>query len=365
MKSLKKMQIKQLELKQFRNVEDVSLDFPENITVFVGNNGQGKTNIIESIVFLGSGRSFRVNDDKILIQNGKEFAKAEAVMDSGHLLKIVVSEQGKYLQVNHSPLKKLSDFIGYCNVILFNPDDLNFFTDAPKIRRRSVDFELGKLSKDYIGILSRYTQVLTQRNALLKSRNIDFSLLEILDSQLIEYQIPIIKQRNAFIARLEPVVERFYQAMSQTSTRVNFEYRSPVSVDSSILANLTKRMQEMHQRDLDIRATQVGIHRDDYVFKMDGVPVINTASQGQKRMLMIAFKLALVSLVYELQGAYPILCLDDLFSELDESRRKMVLKMIPDAVQVFITTTDMQFIQTERNLNVFHVNKGIIHKEVI
>ncbi|WP_240915974.1 DNA replication/repair protein RecF [Erysipelothrix sp. HDW6C] len=358
------MRVNQLTLQQFRNVSQMGLDFPHNLTVFIGDNGQGKTNIIESLVFLSSGRSFRVNDDRYLIQDKKQFAKIDAILDSKHRLGVVISEQGKFLQVNQNVIKKLSDFIGYCNVVLFNPDDLNFFTDAPRKRRRDVDFELGKISKDYLAILSRYTRVLSERNAYLKSKALDTDYLEVITDELVSVQIPIIKQRNAFRKRIEPRINHYYQMITQQDVHVTLDYRCSVSPeDEDIKTSLHTKMKESLRRDQELRMTQVGIHRDDFVFKVEGIPVVNVSSQGQKRMLMIAYKLALVDLIFESQGYYPILCLDDLFSELDETRRKLVIEILPAAMQVFITTTDLRFIMTERELNVFDVRGGHVHKE--
>lgn len=357
------MRVNRLYLQQYRNIESLDFTFKHNLTVFVGNNGQGKTNIIESLVFLSSGRSFRVLDDTLLIKQGHEFASIDALIDESYRLRVVLSEKAKYLQVNKQVIRKLSEFLGHCNVVLFSPDDLNFFTEAPRKRRRDIDYEMGKLSKRYLELISSYSKVLSERNAYLKKAMPDPIYHEIVTQSLIELQIPIMKQREAFSLAISPLMTQWYQRFNGSDDIVTIEYKGPVSVDEDCVETLTRRYQEFQQREIDMRVTQLGVHRDDYTMKLNGEPVINIASQGQKRMIMVAYTFALVSLIYEKQSQYPILCLDDLFSELDETRRKRVLEMIPPTMQTFITTTDLRFIQTSNPMNLYHIDQGRILKE--
>lgn len=354
------MNIKTLALQQYRNITKSTLSFDNQICVFVGNNGQGKTNLVESLVFLATGRSFRVNDDKLLVEHGKEFASIEALLDSGKTLKVVISNQGKYLQVDRKVVKKLSDFVGICNVILFSPDDLNFFSDSRRRRRHDVDLELGKISKDYMRLLTEYNRLLIERNACLKQSSVDDVYLEILTNSIIEKSIPIIEQRIAFMRRLEPYINKIYSYLTQDTSHINISYIGPINNQSVEFDALYEKYKDNLIKDLSFKATQVGIHRDDFIFKIDGVPVLNVASQGQKRMLMLSFKLALLFLIKDKTGSFPILCLDDLFSELDATRRKRVLEILPKDVQVFITTTDIAFINTERPVQIMNVSKGIV-----
>ncbi|UPU38431.1 DNA replication and repair protein RecF [Erysipelothrix sp. Poltava] len=192
------MKVKNLELKQFRNISNLNLSFNKNINVFVGDNGQGKTNIIESLVYLSSGRSFRVSSDEYLIQYGNEFLSVIAdIEDQNNTqnLKVVLSSAGKYLQVNQQPLKKMTEFIGRCNVVLFNPEDINFYSNSPRKRRREIDFELGKMSKRYLNQLSLSNKLLSERNAYLKNKNVDQDYLEILTEKLVDASILIIEMR--------------------------------------------------------------------------------------------------------------------------------------------------------------------------
>lgn len=354
------MNIKSLALQQFRNISKTYLKFEKNLIVFVGDNGQGKTNIIESLVFLSTGRSFRVSDDKQLIQSEQQFARIDAVVDNGDYVHVAISSQGKYLNVNKRVIKRLSDFVGTCNVVLFNPEDLNFISDSKKRRRNDVDLELGKLSKNYLNLLNQYQMILSERNALLKNQTIDFDYLDILTHKLVTTMIPIYQQRNSFCKRIQGDIASIFSVLSESTNQVELRYQGPVNDDLMTSDYLMEKFRTGLDRDLMLKATQIGIHRDDYIFTLDGEQLINRASQGQKRLIMLAYKLALVNLVKEKKGYYPILCLDDLFSELDATRRKSVLEILPESLQVFITTTDLEFIKTHKPVQIFRVEQGMI-----
>lgn len=354
------MLIKNLVLQQFRNFSKADLHFTKAITVFVGNNGQGKTNLVESLVFLATGRSFRVRDDSVLIQHKQVVATIDAVLESGKHLKVAISSKGKHMVVNGGAVSKVSDFIGHCNVILFAPDDLSFFTDSKRRRRHDIDLELGKISKGYLKLLGDYNKMLSERNALLKQPQWDLVYMDLVTNSLIDKMLPIIKQRLTFSQRLEPHINKIYRFLTQDTSEIKIIYNGPLNDSSYTHGNLKLRFDASLERDKHLKASQIGIHRDDFTFMMDGNPINEVASQGQRRMIMLAYKLAVLFLVKEKTGSYPILCLDDLFSELDKVRRQRVLKLLPEAVQVFITTTDISFIETNRDIQIVHVNNGEI-----
>lgn len=363
------MKINTLTLRNFRNIDATTIRFNDGLNLIVGNNGQGKTNLVESVVFLSSGRSFRVQDDSVLIQNNEFFTKIHAQIlknDNENILEIVISNDGKYLKINNKVLKKLSEFIGLFNVVLFEPNDLNFFSQTPRLRRKDVDYELGKISEGYLKQLSLVMRLLNERNSYLKHSKIDDDFLDILTQKLVSASIPILKIRHEFVLRLQKRMIPLYKKLTESNDSISLEYRSCVSMsEPSLEAALLAKMNESRKRDLDLKMTHVGIHREDFIFKINKVPVVNIASQGQRRLLMIVFKLAIVELIYERNKEFPVLCLDDLFSELDEKRRQLVLEAIHEDVQVFITTTDMSFVETERNLKILRVSSGNIVEEVV
>lgn len=361
------MRINSVQLRQFRNLKQVSLNFDKNINVLIGNNGQGKTNFIEALVYLSSGRSFRLQNDINLVQKDKEFAeiKAELFKSNNRInLRAVLSDQGKYFQVNQESIPLMSDFIGNCNVVLFNPDDLQFFTSTPSKRRREFDFELGKMSKKYMSHLSIASKLLSERNAYLKIQAIDHDYLKIITDQLIQESIYIIQSRDALVKKLEPMINEKYQYLSDSQSQIEIEYKTSITNLKNIKSELDDKMLSSLQRDLDFKITHIGIHRDDYIFKMNGMPVSNVASQGQKRMIILAYKLALVDLIYSKSKEFPVLCLDDLFSELDKTRRKRVLMALDKDLQVFITSTDKEFIENRTQVSLFNVVEGEINREV-
>lgn len=356
------MKLDSLSLVNFRNINEASLQFHDHLNIFIGKNGQGKTNVIESIVFLSSGRSFRVLDDKVMIRNSQSFAKIEGIVDY-RSLSIVLSEEGKYLKYNNRVLNRLSEFIGLCNVVLFNPDDLQFFNQAPRKRRREIDFELGKSSNEYVVNLSKVNALISERNAFLKSNVDDMSFLDVIDEQIVMYSKDIMDKRLAFIKALSWRINKVYRDISGDDVSVELEYVAPVVMVDDYIDALRKRIRDSRGRDLQFKSTHIGIHRDDYVFKIDGKPVIHVMSQGQRRILMVAYKIGVIEWFIEEMNQVPIFCMDDLFSELDSNKREAILSYLNPLVQVFITTTDIEFIRTQKDRYVFAVDAGVISKE--
>lgn len=341
------------------------MDFHDRMNVFVGDNGQGKTNIIEALVYLSFGRSFRVNDDKLLIQYDQEFAKIHAISDMQDETEIVISNTGKYITRNGAVLKRLSDLIGHVNVVVFHPDDLNFFSHPPRMRRREIDYELGKFDPSTIQLINTQRKLMSLRNAALKSESVDLAYLDIIDQQLIEVSIPLIQKRHAFIQAIETKVQRLFQALTNDTHDISIEYQTLVSLDEDLQSALETKMQQTRSRDLAFKQSHVGVHRDDYTFMMNGQKVQDSASQGQRRLLILAYKFALIEFFKENKGVTPILCLDDLFSELDHQKRTTLFQFIPDDVQVFISTTDQAFIDPSIQGKVFVVHHGNIIKEAL
>ncbi len=353
------MKITSINLRNFRNIESLDLDFHPHLNIFVGDNGQGKTNILESITYLSSGRSFRVSQDLLMIQDGKDHAKIDSNFDNKHNISVVLSNQGKYMMHNQINITKLSDFIGICNVVLFNPDDLQFYTQAPRKRRREVDYELGKSSKTYLQNLLKVNRLVQDRNAFLKSNVDDTVYLEVIDQQIVQLSEYLIHTRYEFTQFISSKIEKYYNLFSNTNNKLKFEYEASIDLKSdNYKSALLQKMKESLRRDKDFKMTHVGIHRDDFVFKIDDVPVIQRMSQGQRRMLMIAFKLSIIDWFIEHDGVMPIFCMDDLFFELDASKRKLVLDNLNESLQIFITTTDLDFIQTNKDKHIFEIQSG-------
>ncbi|HZJ87274.1 MAG TPA: DNA replication and repair protein RecF, partial [Erysipelothrix sp.] len=261
--------------------------------------------------------------------------------------------------------KKLSDFIGLSNVVLFNPDDIQFFVQAPRKRRKEIDYELGKSSKTYLQNLLHVNQYLQNRNAYLKQHQQDPIYLDTLDQQIADLSELIIIKRLEFTKYMSSKTNKYYQQFTDSHDLITLTYECCVDLEKDNYNHaLLNKMKDNRQRDLDLKMTNVGIHRDDFIFKINDDHVVDVMSQGQRRMMMIAYKLAIIDWFMELNQKKPIFCMDDLFSELDEEKRNLVLKHLHKDLQIFITTTDLDFIQTNKDKKIFEIEKGKVRRSL-
>ena len=326
------MNVEKLTCFHFRNYETMSFSFtPKCIHFLYGKNAQGKTNLIEVIYFLSHLRSFRTNQlDSMIMHGCKEFCVQATV-----------------------------EFIGIENAILFCPDDLSLFTSSPKNRRRFIDMELMKLSKTYTVTLSSYQKILKQRNQALKQSKVDECLVQIYLDQMIDVQKIIMKQRNEFLNSLMIKARELYPFFSNEKEYIDAKYITFIDLDGDMkeaYAKVFEKEKKYHQ-------TLIGIHRDDILFELNGKPVCEVASQGQKRSFVLALKLGLAQIIYEKSGQYPILLLDDVFSELDNLRKRQLIEKLPNDMQIFITTTERLNMHWNREVRFYDIEQGRI-KEV-
>lgn len=359
------MKIDSLRLDNFRNIESLELNADPRLNLLIGDNGQGKTNIIEALVYLSFGQSFRIKDDLKLIRYGAEFAKIDSKGDNIESLSVVISKAGKYITRNGVVLRRLSELIGHLNVVLFQPDDINFFTNAPRLRRRDIDYELGKADQMTLTLLKQHREFISLRNQILKRDVVDHDSIRFIDEELVSISIILIEKRSQFISYLEKKVEKYFQMISGSEDEIRIHYQSVVPISASLENDLRIKIKESYQRDLTFRMSHVGVHKDDYIFKMNGMNVSDIASQGQRRILILSYKLALVDYFKEKKQVNPILCLDDLYSELDILKRHNLLNWIPKDIQIFITSTDLSFINPNEKGKIFEIKQGKIIKEAI
>lgn len=348
------MYIKELKLRNFRNYDSCSIQFHKNINIILGENAQGKTNILESLIFLSSTRSHRLQYDQQMIKENKECCNIDCIYFDERDKKIsaVIHQRGKTLLLNQLPILKSSEFIGKLNVVLFSPSDLEVFDDSPKERRRLIDVEIGKVSPQYMVHLSKYIKLLKERNTLLKSNRIDDSYLEVLENQMIEAQVAILKERKIFINEINKIISSVYTKLSGQNYVVKCNYISCVEIntDEEMRKNLRLMIERNKDKDIQYKITSCGIHRDDINFEIDNKKVEVFASQGQKRMVILSLKLSLLEYIKTTIGKTPVLLLDDVMSELDHERRKNLLKIIPSDIQTIITTTDLVDCLSELNI---------------
>lgn len=340
------MKINYLELNHFRNYSQCYIEFDPYINIFIGQNAQGKTNLLEAIYLLSLSKSFKTNTMTELIQFDEEFAKLKAQMTSHQQkmnLEIVLSSLGKKAMINHKEIKKSSDYVGYLNVVLFVPEDLLLIKGSPRLRRKLIDMELSKISPIYMYNLNKYNHLLKERNKYLKLLHEKHQeaddYLEVLSQQMSELQVDLIKRRIEFVELLNSITHSIYDYISLHAEQLTLQYKSTYkTIDYETIFH---KYQKNYQRDIMYSQTMDGFHKDDLYMLLDGKNAHMFASQGQQRSIVLSIKIALLELVKKEIGEYPILLLDDVLSELDSIRQTKLLNLIQNKVQTFLTSTSV------------------------
>ena len=344
------MHLDKLQLTDFRNYADLTAEFSPQTNVLLGQNAQGKTNLLEAIYLLAMTRSHRTANDRQLIRFGQKSAQIEGVVNRklGPLrLSISLGPTGKRVRVNQLEQAKLSQYIGQMNVILFAPEDLALVKGAPAIRRRFVDMEFGQIDARYLAALSQYRTVLRQRNQYLKQLQLnqarDEVYLDVLSAQLAELGGIIIAKRVKYLTQLEQYAQELQHEITQGDEQLTIRYHARLLKEIGATAEevgeqLTTKYQEIRLTEVEKGTTLAGPHLDDVYFYLNGKNVPSYGSQGQQRTTALAVKLAEIGLMQEATGEAPILLLDDVLSELDGMRQTHLLRAIQDRVQTFLTS---------------------------
>lgn len=341
------MRIENLSIKGFRNLKFLELELDETVPVhaFVGANGQGKTNILEAIYLCSLSKSFRTRTSADLVGFDEDFARVRMLAGSETLEVVITSRPvQKVLKVN-GVKKSATDFIGHLKCVFFSPDDLAYMAFAPKLRRRYLDVVLSQLSREYLTQLMAYTDACRQRNSLLKAiaeGRGAVDELDFWDQKLAQLGAFLTEERSALINRLQERVLVHYRKISESEAELDIAYRSEVR---GVKPNELKEMYvASHRQDLQTCQTRLGPHRDDLNFLLDGRDMLDFASRGEWRSLVLALKFAEIDLITERTGEKPVLLLDDVFSELDTKRQKCLLEATGQS-QTFLTTTHEDFIR--------------------
>lgn len=344
------MKLKSLTLTGFRNLKKISLEFdPETkIFAFVGPNGQGKTNILEAIFLLAISKSFRTNNNWDLIEFNADFCSINAKIDRGDeesILDLIATREPpkKTLKINGLN-KNAADYIGNFNVVFFSPEDIGMVHLSPSIRRRYIDLLLSQFDKSYLIDSINYQHAVKQRNSLLKQiadERAKSGELEFWDSKLAELGLRIIKKRSDVISEINKYASDFYKKVSGNHDELNIKYEP--SIEDRGAENYLNFLASNHPRDIASGSTQAGPHRDDLAFFCNGHDMKSFASRGEWRSLVLTLKFAEIELLKEKSGFYPVLLLDDVFSELDEERQKVLFNILKNT-QTFITTTHPEFL---------------------
>ena len=414
------MFIRSIHLENFRNYGRLDLDVGPSVNIFYGDNAQGKTNLVEGIYVASSIASHRTSKDSDLIKFGENEYKTSLNLIDDDGSNVLLSScyftersslsrnnrPGRLLIRDNAPVDKISEYIGVCNIVIFAPEDLNIVKNAPAFRRKFINTLISKISPSYFNLLSNYSRLLAQKNALLKSIKINGNMPALVDEQLnfwdyslAELSAEIILKRYRFAKLISDMASKHHASISGGKENLSIEYSTVFGVVGALETFLNKnskydeymskglseadygrikgiisdlvlaKLKSVRNYDIDKHISSVGIQRDDIVIKLDGLIMKNFSSQGQQRTAALALKLSELEIIKMFVSSTPILILDDVFSELDKTRRLSLVSAMKDA-QIFITCTDKNMIGEEIDVMqgagkaaFYHVNGGIIEAE--
>lgn len=362
------MKIRSLKLKNYRNYDLLNLEFDDKANIFYGDNAQGKTNILEAVYLTGTTKSHRGAKDRDLIKFEKDEAHIESVVEKKNISYQVdlhlKKNSPKGIAINKMPIRKAGELFGIVNFVFFSPEDLNIIKNGPAERRRFIDLELSQLDKIYLNNLTNYNRIVNQRNHLLKEISFNdqkklTETLEIWDLQLIEYGNRIIERRKQFIEDMNIIVSSVHKKLTGNKENIKIIYEP--SNGNMTLEQSVKRNRE---KDMKIKSTSTGPHRDDICIMNDNTDIRKFGSQGQQRTAALSLKLSEIELVKRTINDTPVLLLDDVLSELDKHRQNYLLDSISD-IQTLITCTGVEdFVNHRFSINkIFHVQSGQVSKE--
>ncbi|MDD2258215.1 MAG: DNA replication/repair protein RecF [Bacilli bacterium] len=350
-----------IKLINFRCYNNNDFTFSPTINIIIGKNAIGKTSLVEGIYCLGLIKSYKTFNDELLVKDGDNFYNLKGrFIESNQNIDFMIgyNEKKRKMVRNNQVIKKQSDYIGYFQVVMFSPDDIELVKGTPSNRRRFMDTYIGQFDKKYLEDLSIYKKILKSRNEILKDFNNNnkkiISLMSIYTEKLVEYAKKIVERRLLFFEELNPYIERQSLAISKQTERLNIEYVANVSVDC-----IEKEITENLVNDIYAKTTTKGPHKDDFEFMINNRNACEYASQGQQRTATLSLKLGLAAMFKDYNDKV-IIILDDVFSELDKNRKNNVMKLLIDKGQIFITTTSIKDI----DINILNNSKVIeISKE--
>lgn len=360
------MIVESVSLEKFRNYHFLELHFDKGTNIFYGDNAQGKTNILESVYLCGTTKSHKGSKDGEVIQFQEEESHIRMnLLKEDSPVKIdmhLKRNRPKGIAINGVPIRRASELLGIAHFIFFSPEDLNIIKNGPSERRRFIDMELCQLSKVYLHNLSNYNKIVNQRNKLLKDLSFRPDIadtLDVWDIQMVQYGQKVIEEREAFIRRLNDIVKMIHRRLTGGKEELTIGYEKNVTAEA-----FEETLKRNRERDIRLKMSMTGPHRDDICFKENGTDIRKYGSQGQQRTAALSLKLSEIELVKKETGDMPILLLDDVLSELDKSRQRYLLDGIKE-IQTFITCTGLdEFVQNRFQINkVFHVVEGQVFDE--
>jgi len=356
------MFLEQLNLKKFRNYDDLKISLNNGLNIFYGDNAQGKTNILESIYFCATGKSHRTKNDKELIKWENENSKVNVKFiknDREEEIDILIHKNvNKKIMINKIKKNRTSEIVGNLNIVIFSPEDLYLIKEGPSYRRKYIDIEISQVNNLYLQNLIKYNKILKNRNFLLKEKNITDIELNIWDEQLVSYGKKLIVEREKFINDIKDIVKDIYYKITGEKEILEISYEKNIDIE-----NYREKLNKNIEKDKVRKRTSIGPHLDDIEFKIDGVDIRKYGSQGQQRTAAIALKFAAIDFFEKEYNVKPILLLDDIFSELDKNRQLFLIEYIKD-IQTILTCTGVDdLIENEIDKKyIFKVEKGTVKK---
>lgn len=359
------MFIKRLQMLNYRNYNVLDISLGPHVNVFMGDNAQGKTNILEGIYYCAFARSHRTSKDRELINWNSNNALLSITVGRERLDKridiSILKDGKKAIQVNKIKIKKIGELFGNFNVVMFSPEDLKIIKDSPGVRRKFIDMELCQLNPKYYYNLVQYNKVLNERNSILRNRNINKDILDVYDMQLVEFGYNIIMDRLEYIEKLNKYSTKIHSDITSGKERIEFKYVSTIKDLENIRESFYSLLEKNRVRDCERGITSVGPHRDDFTVLINDIDTKSYGSQGQQRTAVLTIKFSSLKIIKELTGEHPVLLLDDVLSELDFSRKRYILSTIGD-IQTIITCTGIEdlYEYLDDKSKVFKVKDGEI-----
>ncbi len=334
--------LEKIVISDFRNIQLQELEFSPNVNCISGNNGEGKTNLLDAIYYLSMTKSAFATSDRFTFRHGtEEFSlsgiyRMENGLSSRFSLKMT-AKGDKKIRRDDKPYSKVSEHVGVLPIVMVSPSDISMVSESGEERRRFVNAVLSQMDREYMVSLQQYNRLLQQRNKMLKDMQADLSLLEVIDMRMSALTDPIYRARKRFIEDLKPLVSEYYKELSGDAEQIGIEYESELAK-----ASLDQLLASSYEKDRILRYTTAGLQRDDFVFTMNGHPIRRCGSQGQQKSFLVSLKFAQYEIMKKNYGFAPILLLDDVFDKLDMGRISNLLQMVAsnDFGQIFITDSN-------------------------
>lgn len=366
------MYLKTLSTANFKNIREISIDFSSRLNCFIGDNGAGKTNLLDAIYYLSFTKSFFNPIDQMNVRHDENWFMIKGLYERNDAVEQIICSfqagQKKQVKRDSKAYRKMSEHIGLLPLVMVSPGDANLILGGSDERRKFIDGVISQYDAVYLTHLLRYNRTIMQRNNLLKQAALenyfDDEVFELYDDTLSELATHIYEKRNDFISKLEPVFQRYYTDISNGAEQVTLSYQSDLERES-----LKKLLNYHKERDKKLQFTTVGIHKDDLILKLGEHAIKKLGSQGQQKTYLTALKLAQFDFIKQISGVKPILLLDDIFDKLDKKRVEQIIKMVDGEQfgQIFITDTNREHLDSilrsvSSDYNIYNVSDGNIRK---